>query len=51
MRGAGRLLQRQNKSEYATNKQNLVSPLFGIEVAFNDAQELGRQVYIHLIFI
>jgi hypothetical protein len=43
--GASRLLQRRReKGEYAINKQNLVSPLFGIEVAFNDAQELGRQV-------
>lgn len=27
--------------------ENLVSPLFGIEVGFDDAQELGRQVRIY----
>jgi hypothetical protein len=49
MAGASRLLHRRvEKGEYATNKQNLVSPLFGIEVAFNDAQELGRQVPVSL---
>lgn len=46
MGGASGLLhRRRQKGEYAINKQNLVSPLFGIEVAFNDAQELGRQVW------
>ena len=41
--GRGRFLKGRSKG---TTKvvENLVSPLYGIEVGFDDAQELGRQV-------
>jgi len=39
-----RRLMGSSKGEMMRNRENLVSPLYGIEVGFDDAQELGRQV-------
>ena len=41
--GGGRFLKGRSKGT-TTVVENLVSPLYGIEVGFDDAQELGRQV-------